>query len=371
MSTVRMYLALPCLCFLSLLGPIAAAAGDGGVPKLPEGNAAVEISVQDDPAGPARPLTVYLRYPRAKLANVSATTGVMLDLHNWGGVSFDGAPAPETLAATFNVVAIGVKYYQSGDRDDPKDPVPYDFGYLQTMDALRGLHYVYQGLKDAGHPFDATRIYGAGGSGGGNVIQMANKFAPRTFACIVDLSGMARLTDAAAYHLPGGGSLNARYSRDPASPAFLTKGMQEIRDLGNPAHLALAAKWGNRCKVVVIHGADDTACLATDNRAVVDAMRAAGLDVDAHFIAKADVDGKLIRNSGHSLGDRTRLLMHFAGAYLSPTSEKVCRLAGPCDFDRRETITYPTSDGAYTISYAKGLPAISFTKTARTTKETQ
>lgn len=344
---------------------LLADSSDGATPKLPEVNGSVVIQVRDDPSGPARPVTIYLRYPgkpkgAGQLANVSATTGLMLDLHNWGGVSFEGAPSPDVLANTFDVISIGVQYYQSGDKDDPKDPVPYDFGYLQTMDALRALHFVYQSLSDAHHPFDRSRIYGAGGSGGGNVIQMCNKFAPRTFACIVDLSGMASLTDDMAFNLPGGSTANARFSRDKSSPAYLAPGMQEIRDLGNPAHLALAARLGNHCKVVVIHGEEDQSCLASDKRRVVQAMREAGLDVEPHIISKADVDGKLIKNDAHSIGNRTELLIHFAGEYMSPGSAKMCRLNGPSDFERNEIITYPTTDGQYRISFKNGAPTLTF-----------
>ena len=37
---------------------------------------------------------------------------------------------------------------------------------------------------------------------------------------------------------------------------------------------------------------------------------------------------------GHQIGDRTALLRHFAGKYLQPDSADLCRLKGPCDFDR-------------------------------------
>ena len=151
---------------------------------------------------------------------------------------------------------------------------------------------------------------------------MANKFAPNTFACIVDLSGMASLTDDFAYHLPGGSPANARYSHDRSSPAYLSPDMQEIRDLGNPGHLALQAKSENRCKIVVIHGEDDPICLASDKHRVVDAMRVARLDVEPHFITKAGVAGKLIKNSAHAIGERTGLLMQFAAERANvPTHE--------------------------------------------------
>jgi predicted esterase len=329
------------------------------LPQLPATNGPVTVMAQNTAASPVEPLILHIRYPKGKLEAVNAQTGLMLDLHNWGGTTFDGAVSPELLAATYNVIAIGVQYRQSGD--DPKSAIPYDFGYGQALDALQGLAYVYRSLQAAKLPFDATRIYGCGGSGGGNVIQMANKFAPHTFACIVDLSGMASLTDDIAYNLPGGSGLNARYSRDPASPAFLAPWMQEIRDLGNPTHLAQQAKSGTSCKIVVIHGEDDGSCLASDKHRVVDAMKAAGLDVEAHFLGKADVDGTLVTNSGHSLGNRTALLQHFAGDYLTPGNPKMCRLTKPDDIARGEAVRYATSaEGEVIVGFGNPLPTLVF-----------
>ena len=327
-------------------------------PKLPETSGHVEIEVRDAGQQAARKLSVHLVYPRNRLANVSSGTGLMLSLHNWGGTVWDNAPNPNRLSENYDLLVIGVTYYQSGDR--PGAAEPYDFGYVQAMDALRALHYVYQGLTASGQSFDSTRLYCTGGSGGANVTQMASKFAPNTFACIVDLSGMASLTDDIAYHLPGGSSLDARYSRDPASPAYLTPDMQEIRDLGNPSHLALQAKSGNRCKIVVIHGEDDPVCLSSDKHRVADAMRLAGLEVEPHFITKADIDGERILNSGHQIGERTGLLMHFAGKHLSPQSAQMCRLTRPNDFDRRVPVAYPTSNGVHTVTYGSEAPTFLF-----------
>jgi predicted esterase len=329
-------------------------------PKLPEMSGRVEIEVRDGADKPARKLAVHLVYSKNRLSTVTAKTGLMLSLHNWGGTIWDNTPNPNLLAENYDLLVIGVTYYQSGDKET--DPEPYDYSYLQTMDVLRALHYVYRSLQEAGHPFDATRIYCTGGSGGGHVTQMASKFAPNTFACIVDLSGMASLNDDMAFHLPGGSPSNARYSQDPASPAWLSPDMQEIRDLGHPGHLALQAKAGHP-KIVVIHGEDDPVCLAPDKHRVVDAMRAAGLEVDAHFITKADIDGKVVMNSGHQIGDRTRLLMQFAGKYLSPESGEMCRLTKPNDFDRRGTVSYPTSHGVHAVSYAGEIPTLRFTAT--------
>ncbi len=329
-------------------------------PSLPERSGTVEIEVRDDQSKPLRKLALHLVYPSNRLANVTAKTGIMLSLHNWGGKIWENTPNPNNLAEDYDLLVIGVTYYQSGDKGKGDEIEPYDFGYVQAMDALRALQYVYRSLKDSSHPFDPTRIYCTGGSGGGNVTQMANKFAPNTFACIVDLSGMAALTDDVAYNLPGGSGLNARYSKDPANPSYLSPDMQEIRNLGNPEHLALQAKNENRCKIVIIHGEDDPVCLAADKHKVADAMQVAGLDVETHFITKADVDGKLFMDSKHQIGDRTILLKHFAEKYLSPKSEQMRRLTKPNDFDRRADIAYPTSNGIHTITYSGEVPSLTF-----------
>ena len=174
-----------CVAFSGSSGGRAAPAGNADLPTLPHADGQVVIPAQSAASGQARIITVYLHYPGGRLENVKASTGLMLCLHNWGGTGF--CEGRESCSPdTYDAVVIGVDYYQSGDT--PDSPLPYDFGYLQAADALRALWFVYHGLA-AGHvPFDRMRIYGMGGSGGGNVIQMANKFAPHTFACIVDCS---------------------------------------------------------------------------------------------------------------------------------------------------------------------------------------
>lgn len=372
MITSRLFSSLTIICLIVFsLHSRALVAGEGdkssliktGHPKLPEMSGKVEIEVRDSADKPARKLPVHLVYARNRLSTVTEKTGIMLTLHNWGGTIWDNTPNPNHLAENFDLLVIGVTYYQSGDKDG--DPEPYDHGYFQAMDALRALHYVYLDLKASNHPFDPTRIYCTGGSGGGNVTLMANKFAPNTFAAVVDLSGMASLSDDVAFNLQGGSFLNARYSRNPKSRSYLSPDMQEIRDLGNESHLALQAKNANRCKVVIIHGEDDTACLASDKRRVVEAMKKAGLDVIPHFIRKEDVDGKLIKNSGHSIGDRTALLMHYAGKYLSPKSEQMCRLIKPNDFDLKSAVVYPTKNGTHVIKYAEEGPVLTFVQNGR------
>jgi predicted esterase len=342
---------------IGLLAAVFAPAAVGSSPALPETSGTVAIPAQDAAGVRDRTVLVHIRYPSGRLAGVRPTTGLMLSLHNWGGQGFSGAPDPVKLVERYDVVAIGVDYLQSGDK--PTDPLPYDCGCFQACDALRALFHVFQGLSDVGVAFDRTRIYTTGGSGGGNVSLMAAKFAPHTFACVVDVSGMASLTDDIAFGLPGGAGLNARYSRNPASPSFLSPGMQELRDPGNPVHLMPPKASRNVATIVSIHGRDDAACPWDDKDRVVAAMRRAKWDATLHTIAKQDVDGGVIRDSGHGIGDRTELVEKFAGRYLKPGSPDLRRLKGPTDFERRSVLRFPTSDGVVVVSFAAGWPELS------------
>ena len=101
-----------------------------------------------------------------------------------------------------------MNYLQSGPEDSIKGPEPYDFGWLQGLDALRAVWLVFHELVASKQPFGRGRLFATGGSGGGNVTLMANKLATRTFACVVDMCGMKKLSDALAYNLPAANGLS-------------------------------------------------------------------------------------------------------------------------------------------------------------------
>ncbi|MDZ4859177.1 MAG: DUF2920 family protein [Candidatus Hydrogenedentes bacterium] len=326
-------------------------------PPLPAQDGRVTLPAQEWPHAPGpRAITAYVFYPGGDLKNVHESTGLMLCLHNWGGTGAIGAPDPVQVANRYDVVAISVDYLQSG-RWDAADGIPYDYGYLQALDALRALHYVFYSLDEAHRPFARGRIYAAGGSGGGNVALMSNKLAPRTFACIVDISGMAELSDDIAFGVPGGSELNAGYSRDAVSPTYLSCAAQELRFIGRPEHLRTMKHLGNRATVVVVHGATDSVCPTADVRKMVANMKRARIDAVPHFIFKRDIDGTAIKDTGHSIGDRTALLFRFADEYLSPDSASHRVRAGKTDFELRdEMVRYKTGTGAHVISYADGYP---------------
>ena len=333
------------------------AAGADEWPALPGRNGAVEIPAQEWPQHPGpRTVRVSVSYPDGTLASVTAKSGVMLTLHNWGGEDCVGTASPDVLAKRLDVVAICVNYLQSGRKASIDDTEPYDFGYLQALDALRALWWVCEGLERAERPFDKARLYCTGGSGGGNVTLMANKLAPRTFACVVDMCGMKKLSHDIAFNLPGGSGLDARWSRDPESVNYLSAGHQELRFVGHPEHLRTMKTLATSAKVIVVHGVDDSTCPYADAVELVANMQAAELDVEPRFVTKDDLDGNVFASTGHALGNRTEIVFRVAGRYLQPDSPELLRRKTPSDFERRDEVRYATSGGRFVISYKDGFP---------------
>jgi len=324
---------------------------------LPISNGVVELPAQEWPFHPApRHIKVYIYYPFGRLEHVTAKTGLMLTVHNWGGTEAIGSAEPKVLTERLDVVSIAVDYLQSGKDEALESPDPYDFGYLQALDVLRGLWYVQQGLKVNKTNFDASRIYATGGSAGGHVVMMCNKFAPRTFTCLIDICGPTKLSEDIAYGLAGGSSFNARYEIKEGLPTSLTIDEREIRCLSDPRHLAEMKRLGNTTKVIVVHGIDDKTAPFADAKELVESMQHAKLDVESVFVGKGQLDGKVFTATGHTIGHRTEIMFRAADKYLKIGSKNYLSRTTSTDFFRREEIKYETTNGAYVISYENGYP---------------
>lgn len=95
-----------------------------------------------------------------------------------------------------------------------------------------------------------------------------------------------------------------------------------------------------------------------DAEELVADLRSAKLDVEAHFIGPANLDGQVFTGSGHALGNRTEIVLQVAGKYLKPDGSHPIRRNGLSDFDLREEMSYPTQNGRFVISYAAEYPSL-------------
>ena len=348
--------------FIGLLATVLISAAKADEwPTLPGKDGAVEIPAQEWPLRPGpRKIRILIHFPDGTKESVRPETGLMLTLHNWGGTDCVGTASPVVLARKLNVVAICVNYLQSGQVDSIQGPEPYDFGYLQGLDALRALWFVRSSLQQQNISYNNRRIYSTGGSGGGNVTLMANKLAPRTFAAVIDMCGMKKLSDDIAFNLPGGSDLNARWSQDSTNPFFLSLDAQELRFVGNPDHLREMKRLGTESQIIVIHGVDDKTCPFSDAQEMVALLQAGGLKVKPIFVDQARIDGKTYISTEHSLGDRTQIVLEQAGVVDDQLTFGDELLPERCheqtDFDHKDVIRYRTSSGAFLIDYGQGFP---------------
>ncbi len=303
-------------------------------------------------SGP-REVDYYVREP---VNGINSNTGLMLLLHNWGGIWKQTEPWCDILADEYNLITVSVNYLQSGETRH--EQVPYDHGLLQAMDCLRAVHQIRQQLLQAEINWNEHRLYAAGGSGGGNVSLMLNKLAPASFAAIVDICGMPGLTNDIAF---GRGHLNAGYSNDPLSPKFLSQAMQEIRDPGHLAHLKQQKSVNPNNKVVIVHGQDDQACSVTDKITIFQNMIRAGFRPSGHFLTESDVDGKIITTSGHALGNRLLIIKQFAGIFLEENGEFAAATAQTNDFTRAGKVEFPCTGGKYIVDFSV-LPTVIWEK---------
>ena len=292
---------------------------------------------------------------------IGAGTGLMLCLHNWGGIYDQEIYRGwcSTFAERYDVVGVSVNYLQSGDDWKLRRDRPYDHGYLQAMDCIGALYHVRRQMLDAGMPFDEHRIFSMGGSGGGNVTQMVCKLAPHSFAVGIDICGMPGLIDAIAYGTGEGTHISAEYTRDPHSRRYLSEDMREIRDFGHPEHCRLLHEANPELKVVIVHGVDDLSCPVVPKIRQFANMIAAGISVDGHFLTPLDVDGEAVTTTGHPVGNRDRVVMKHADEYLLPGGRLAKRSAQENDFQRAGSFEYPTANGKYVIDFA-GYPTIEF-----------
>ena len=302
-----------------------------------------------------RSVEMYIAEP---CGGVNENTGIMLVSHNWGGTWEMCKPWCEILSSKFNLICVSVNYLQSGSSWREYCPV-YDHGVFQTGDCLRALYHIREYLREKKIRINFRRMYASGASGGGNISQMVNKFAPHTFGCIVDLCGMAKLSRETALGLQ---LLNAGYSEDPEAENYLSPAMKEIRDIGNPEHLKLQFAANGDVKIVIVHGVEDDACCCHEKAQAFANMIKAGFHVDGIFVTAAMVDGQILTTTGHQVGDRPRVIARYAQSYISEKGEFVKLAPEKNDFVRQETIVYPCTGGNYRINFSAA-PEITFEKT--------
>ncbi len=280
------------------------------------------------------PIPISLHLPDAP----NADTGLMVLLHGWGGDYHQYDAYCADWRNRYNCIMLQVNY-----RGSSKATQPYDFGKYQAIDVLRAMHWVL-----SNHPVNRQRIFGWGGSGGGNVILQCGKMAPNTFALIVEHAGIT--------HPTGAAEMKAGWDRPDRAGGWQGTALGGTKEYPEPERLIRdplhhAALFNT--KVYLFHPDLDVVVGIQHGTQMAYALRAAGKD--AVF--------EVVEGGNHM----------YAGA-LDPNeaNRKLCtehyctddllsrRTDGRTDFDRKEPILLPVNDGlVYRVAFdAAGLPSL-------------
>lgn len=168
-----------------------------------------------------------------------------------------------------------------------------EMGMSQAMDHLMALQILQDILKENGYDYCQDRVYIYGQSHGAYLAYLCNRLAPDLFCGIIDNS---------AYLFP----YYLEHDRQ------VTK-MGEIFSLQKIYHYLMADQeidresydlrylyqgFENQARIICYHGIDDEMIPLEEKRSFLDQVNGALL----HTISNQEVDGKIFKSTGHSLG---------------------------------------------------------------------
>ena len=243
----------------------------------------------------------------------------------------------------------GILYMQ----ETLKEPLSSDFsdyGLVQALDMINAIGAVRRlfGISE-------QRIFAVGSSLGGYVLQMVNKLAPRTLSSFIDVSSPAHLHRELFLrdHVSNGiydanntsisFARTSKYSHEPSDPFFLSEDMFEIREVTNPNHY----RHGNTATILMLHGTEDREAALAEKVKQFGLYR--GLGIVAHLIPVGiyDLDGRMFKHAGHSLGSHwLTVIEKFGGAAFRPKTG-----GGPSDFGLLARYDFETRSRIYTVTY--------------------
>lgn len=241
---------------------------------------------------------------------------------------------------------------ENRDFNDWKDY--HDYGFIQAIDCLWALGVLGQLCRQNDITLNWKRIYGYGIGDGGHIIQMCLRFAPNTFAVIVDNTGypyvsVERMIESSLTRIPRtlespqGGKIRVfvdfpgTYGLTEKATYYLTEDMVEIRDLRKYT-IPFATK------LIMFQDGEDE-----EKKKLYLMLKEAGRDVE--FYEESQVIGdELMVSQFESVADR----------YMALDSPEMIQHEEDFDFALGTRITFETTNGKYILDYASGAPIIQF-----------
>ncbi|MCL2830469.1 MAG: DUF2920 family protein [Betaproteobacteria bacterium] len=190
-----------------------------------------------------------------------------------------------------------------------------NFGLLPALDCLQAVHHVLGAVP----ALDPRRVILFGSSYGGYLANLMSKFAPHSFAGVIDNAGFAQvnlrdvfsreLSSSLGWKTTVNGNLNVHYAystpwqlEDGSVSSYFSDAHRLIRSLIPEAH------WiASETRHVIYHSANDALAPLGEKRLAVEAMKKAR-EVHFHEVGAADIDGQVFKNLEHGMNASLRNL---------------------------------------------------------------
>ncbi|MCL1874659.1 MAG: DUF2920 family protein [Synergistaceae bacterium] len=249
-----------------------------------------------------------------------------------------------------------------------------DYGYIQTMDCLYAIKHAMNLCDEKKLITNKNRVFVYGNCFGGHLAQICAKFAPSTFCLVVDNSGFVEMTKHFLDTVPINGVYKHKsgfactlvrepyYSDDPKSKYFLHRDMIDIRNMTIPRHLKVFSEYF-KGKIIMFHGENDNTIKIKSRIRMHELYDSAGIDNYLRVFTEKDIDGQIIKSSGHGMDADIKLLFEkYCDKYVLENSETAVVKDVPSDYERESIIKYPGLIFYYLIDYTDNFPAIHFIK---------
>lgn len=238
-----------------------------------------------------------------------------------------------------------------------------NFGVMQALDHLAALG----DIRARGLDFDTRRIVALGSSHGGYIAHLMARFAPRTFAMVIDNSSytappMTYLGQAGAAELVVGladgvlltcGVESAWTTTDRLAANFYDRNRDLIRDTAYLPHLkaARAAAGDTATAFRMVNAAVDPISPPALKERQCEALRRAGFDARLFLVEEGELDGRLFKRLVHGLDASLAGLFDLAMAELEPRD-------GPIDADAGTEVTFDCIDSRYQLTHSLAAPGV-------------
>ncbi|WP_442602627.1 DUF2920 family protein [Paenibacillus sp. KN14-4R] len=217
-----------------------------------------------------------------------------------------------------------------------------DMGIMQVLDNITAVLVVSAILKDNHLKYNPNRIWCYGQSHGSYLSYMCNAFAPSLFSLIIDNSAWIfpeyLKTNRMMTNQIGQSKIHGVFDYLARQEAIYD---EEILDLNHVYRM-----FSNQCNIIAYHGQGDQLVSHTDKQLFCQTIDKCMYKE----ISLNDVDGEIIKSTGHGLDADFLKLFEQALSYFPSNETKIKH-----DIDI-PNVSYVTKKARYEIDYSQGVP---------------